>query len=108
MTVAKTFTINCPLFLSPDTGRNGYTNAVNGEGGGEEGEAAEGGEGDGGGGEGGAGGEERDPQWDEELDGENEEGVRMRRTDTVHSTSSSTGTQRKRGQHSKKQVRQHI
>uniref|UniRef100_A0AAX7UZW9 Voltage-dependent L-type calcium channel subunit alpha n=1 Tax=Astatotilapia calliptera TaxID=8154 RepID=A0AAX7UZW9_ASTCA len=38
-----------------------------------------------------------------ELDGEDEGGVRMTRTDTLHSTTSSTGTQRKRGQHAKKQ-----
>lgn len=75
------------------------------EGGGEgEEEEEEGGEGcgEGGGGEGG-----RDEEWDEELDGENEGGVRMTRTDTLHSTTSSTGTQRRRGQHAKKQVRQH-
>nr|XP_008291290.1 PREDICTED: voltage-dependent L-type calcium channel subunit alpha-1D-like [Stegastes partitus] len=65
------------------TGRNGYAKAVDGEDG---------------------GGEERDADWDEHLDGENEGGVRMTRTDTLHSTTSSTGTQRKRGQHAKKQV----
>ncbi|AWP09945.1 putative voltage-dependent L-type calcium channel subunit alpha-1F-like [Scophthalmus maximus] len=79
--------------------RNGYTKAVDGEEGGGEGEEEEeGGEGDGG------GEEERDAEWDEELDGENEGGVRMTRTDTLHSTTSSTGTQRRRGQHAKKQV----
>ncbi|KAF0036079.1 hypothetical protein F2P81_011391 [Scophthalmus maximus] len=78
--------------------RNGYTKAVDGEEGGGEGEEEEeGGEGDGG------GEEERDAEWDEELDGENEGGVRMTRTDTLHSTTSSTGTQRRRGQHAKKQ-----
>ncbi|XP_057677961.1 calcium channel, voltage-dependent, L type, alpha 1F subunit isoform X1 [Corythoichthys intestinalis] len=80
------------------TARNGYANAVDGEDGGGEGE--EGGEEDGGGGE----GEERvGGDWDEELEGE-DEGVRMTRTDTLHSTTSSTGTQRRRGQHAKKQV----
>ncbi|XP_049438292.1 voltage-dependent L-type calcium channel subunit alpha-1D-like [Epinephelus fuscoguttatus] len=88
-------------------GRNGYTKAVDGEEGGGEGEEEEeGGEGDGGG-EGGEGeGQERDADWDAELDGEDEGGVRMTRTDTLHSTTSSTGTQRKKGQHAKKQVRQ--
>uniref|UniRef100_A0A8D3ATM1 Voltage-dependent L-type calcium channel subunit alpha n=1 Tax=Scophthalmus maximus TaxID=52904 RepID=A0A8D3ATM1_SCOMX len=87
------------LFLSPGASRNGYTKAVDGEEGGGEGEEEEeGGEGDGG------GEEERDAEWDEELDGENEGGVRMTRTDTLHSTTSSTGTQRRRGQHAKKQV----
>ncbi|XP_069572647.1 voltage-dependent L-type calcium channel subunit alpha-1D-like [Brachyistius frenatus] len=91
-------------------GRNGYTKGVDGEEEAGEGEEEEeGGEGDGGGGgeeEGGGGGsgEERDPDWDDELDGENEGGVRMTRTDTLHSTTSSTGTQRRRGQHAKKQV----
>ncbi|XP_077463650.1 voltage-dependent L-type calcium channel subunit alpha-1D-like isoform X2 [Stigmatopora argus] len=80
------------------TARNGYANAVDGEDGG--GEEEEGGEEDGGGGE----GEERvGGDWDEELEGE-DEGVRMTRTDTLHSTTSSTGTQRRRGQHAKKQV----
>ncbi|XP_037334835.2 calcium channel, voltage-dependent, L type, alpha 1F subunit isoform X3 [Pungitius pungitius] len=90
-------------------GRNGYTKAVDGEKGEgateEEEEEEGGGEGDGvdrgEGGEG--GGEERDTEWDEELDGE-DQGVRMTRTDTLHSTTSSTGTQRRRGQHAKKQV----
>ncbi|XP_026187416.1 calcium channel, voltage-dependent, L type, alpha 1F subunit [Mastacembelus armatus] len=83
--------------------RNGYTKAVDGEdGGGEAEEEEEGGEGDGGGGEG--GGDQRNKEWDEELDGDNEGGVKMTRTDTLHSTTSSTGTQRKRGQHAKKQV----
>lgn len=83
------------------------------EGGGEgEEEEEEGGEGDEGGGGGGGGGgrakegEQGDGEWDEELDGEDEGGVRMTRTDTLHSTTSSTGTQRRRGQHAKKQVRQ--
>lgn len=82
------------------------------EGGGEgEEEEEEGGEGDGGGGGGGGGGrakegEQGDGEWDAELDGEDEGGVRMTRTDTLHSTTSSTGTQRRRGQHAKKQVRQ--
>uniref|UniRef100_A0A669CMJ0 Voltage-dependent L-type calcium channel subunit alpha n=1 Tax=Oreochromis niloticus TaxID=8128 RepID=A0A669CMJ0_ORENI len=49
------------------------------------------------------GGEESNAEWDQELDGEDEGGVRMTRTDTLHSTTSSTGTQRKRGQHAKKQ-----
>ncbi|XP_035863982.1 calcium channel, voltage-dependent, L type, alpha 1F subunit [Sander lucioperca] len=85
-------------------GRNGYTNAMDGEEGGGEGEEEEeGGEGDGGGEGGEGGGEERDPEWDEELDGEEGE-VRMTRTDTLYSTTSSTGTQRRRGQHAKKQV----
>ncbi|KAF7647450.1 hypothetical protein LDENG_00172220 [Lucifuga dentata] len=82
-----------------DTARNGYTKAVDGEeggGGGEGEEEEEGGEGD--------GGEENDAAWDEELDGENEGGVGMTRTDTLHSTTSSTGTQRRKGQHAKKQV----
>ncbi|KAL6118968.1 cacna1f [Pungitius sinensis] len=87
-------------------GRNGYAKAVDGEkgeGASEEEEEEEGGgEGDGADrGEG--GGEERDTEWDEELDGE-DQGVRMTRTDTLHSTTSSTGTQRRRGQHAKKQV----
>ncbi|CAK6975913.1 LOW QUALITY PROTEIN: voltage-dependent L-type calcium channel subunit alpha-1D-like [Scomber scombrus] len=91
------------------TGRNGYAKAVDGEEGGGEGEEEEeeeGGEGDGGGGEeeGGGEGEERDPEWDEELDGGDTGGVRMTRTDTLHSTTSSTGTQRRRGAHAKKQV----
>lgn len=73
------------------------------EGGGEE-EEEGGGEGDG---EGGGRGREGEDEWDEELDGEDDGGVRMTRTDTLHSTTSSTGTQRKRGQHAKKQVRQH-
>ena len=93
--------------FSPASGRNGYTKTVDGEDGGGEGEEEEeGGEGDGGEEEGG-GGEERDAEWDEELDGENEGGGKMTRTDTLHSTTSSTGTQRRRGQHAKKQVRQH-
>ncbi|XP_077569226.1 voltage-dependent L-type calcium channel subunit alpha-1D-like isoform X2 [Stigmatopora nigra] len=79
---------------------NGYANAVDGEDGGGEGE--EGGEEDGGGG-GGEGEERVGGDWDEELEGE-DEGVRMTRTDTLHSTTSSTGTQRRRGQHAKKQV----
>lgn len=86
------------------SGRNGYTKAVDEEEGGGE-EEEEGGEGDGGGGERGRGGEDRDAEWDEELDGEDDGGVKMTRTDTLHSTTSSTGTQRKRGQHAKKQVR---
>lgn len=78
------------------------------EGGGEgEEEEEEGGEGDGGGGGQARGGEARDEEWDEELDGGAEDGVRMTRTDTLHSTTSSTGTQRRRGQHAKKQVRRH-
>lgn len=76
---------------------------MEGEEGGGEGEEEEGGEGDGGGGGQGRGEEE---EWDEELDGEAEGGVRMTRTDTLHSTTSSTGTQRRRGQHAKKQVSQ--
>ncbi|XP_061919923.1 voltage-dependent L-type calcium channel subunit alpha-1D-like isoform X1 [Entelurus aequoreus] len=88
--------------------RNGYAKAVDGEdGGGGEGEEA--GEGDGGGG--GEGEEERDGDWDEEMDGDGDDdgdgdggGVRMTRTDTLHSTTSSTATQRKRAQHAKKQV----
>lgn len=96
--------------VCPGSARNGYTKAVDGEEGGGEGEEEEGGEGDGGGGGGGGGGqgrggEERDEEWDEELDGGAEDGVRMTRTDTLHSTTSSTGTQRRRGQHAKKQVR---
>ncbi|KAK5864119.1 hypothetical protein PBY51_001086 [Eleginops maclovinus] len=73
------------------------------EGGGEGEEEEEGGEGDGGGEGGGEDGEVKDPEWDEELDGE-EGTMRMTRTDTLHSTTSSTGTQRRRGQHHKKQV----
>lgn len=98
-----------PLFstLSPGSGHNGYTKAMEGEEGGGEGEEEEGREGDGGGGGQGRGGEDREEEWDEELDGEAEDGVRMTRTDTLHSTTSSTGTQRRRGQHAKKQVRQH-
>lgn len=88
--------------VCPGSGRSGYTKAVDGEEGGGEGEEEEGGEGDGGG-----GGEERDEEWDQELDGGAEDGVRMTRTDTLHSTTSSTGTQRRRGQHAKKQVRGH-
>lgn len=102
---------------SPGSGHNGYANAVDGEDGGGEGEEEEeeeGGEGDGGGGGGRGDGGGRakdgpqDDQWDEELDGEgdgDDGGVRMTRTDTLHSTTSSTGTQRRRGQHAKKQVR---
>ncbi|XP_076597612.1 calcium channel, voltage-dependent, L type, alpha 1F subunit isoform X1 [Chaetodon auriga] len=88
---------------SKGSGRNGYTKAVDGEeGGGEDEEEEE----EGGGGDGGeeGGGGDRDAEWDEELDGEGEGGVRMTRTDTLHSTTSSTGTQRKKGQHAKKQV----
>lgn len=86
--------------------RNGYANAVDGEDGGGEGE--EGGEEDSGGGGGGGAGEERGGgDWDEELEGQ-DQGVRMTRTDTLHSTTSSTGTQRRRGQHAKKQVRQRV
>ncbi|XP_077437766.1 calcium channel, voltage-dependent, L type, alpha 1F subunit isoform X2 [Vanacampus margaritifer] len=81
--------------------RNGYANAVDGEDGGGEGE--EGGEEDGGGGGGGEGEERGGEDWDEELEGE-DQGVRMTRTDTLHSTTSSTGTQRRRGTHAKKQV----
>lgn len=95
----------------PGSGRNGYTKAVDGKGGGGEGEEEEeeGGEGDGGGGgQGRGGGEgEGEEEWDEELDGGDEDGVKMTRTDTLHSTTSSTGTQRRRGQHAKKQVRRH-
>ncbi|XP_034027749.1 voltage-dependent L-type calcium channel subunit alpha-1D-like [Thalassophryne amazonica] len=80
------------------TGRNGYTKGVDGEAGGGGGEEEdEGGEGDRR-----EGGEEKDAEWDEELDGEME-GGRMTRTDTLHSTSS-TGTQRKKGIHAKKQI----
>lgn len=92
--------------MFPGGGCNGYTNAVDGEDDGGEGEEEE---------EGGdQGGEvdnergERDLEWDEELDGGNEGGVRMTRTDTLHSTTSSTGTQRRRGQHAKKQVKCHV
>ncbi|XP_067384290.1 calcium channel, voltage-dependent, L type, alpha 1F subunit isoform X3 [Channa argus] len=86
-------------------GRNGYAKAVNGENGAREGqEEEEGGEGDGGEGGGEGGGEEKEGEWDKDLDKEDEGGVRMTRTDTLHSTTSSTGTQRRRGQHSKKQV----
>ncbi|XP_051914287.1 calcium channel, voltage-dependent, L type, alpha 1F subunit isoform X2 [Hippocampus zosterae] len=83
--------------------RNGYANAVDGEDGGGEGE--EGGEEDRGGGGGGGAGEDNGGggDWDEELEGQDRE-VRMTRTDTLHSTTSSTGTQRRRGQHAKKQV----
>lgn len=99
-------TIRRLLFtVCPGSGRNGYAKAVDGEEGGGEGEEEEeGGEGDGGG----RGGEERDEEWDEELDGEAEDGARMTRTDTLHSTTSSTGTQRRRGQHAKKQVRRRV
>uniref|UniRef100_A0A3P9P8N5 Voltage-dependent L-type calcium channel subunit alpha n=1 Tax=Poecilia reticulata TaxID=8081 RepID=A0A3P9P8N5_POERE len=70
---------------------------------GGEGGEEEGGEADGGGGSGGGRDEEeeKDAEWDEELDGGDEGGVRMTRTDTLHSTTSSTGTQRRRGQHAK-------
>lgn len=74
----------------------GMDEAEEGDGGGGEGEGEEG------------GGEDTENQWDAELDGEPEgeqdEGVRMKRTDTLHSTTSSTGTQRRRGQQHKKQV----
>uniref|UniRef100_A0A3P9DNJ5 Calcium channel, voltage-dependent, L type, alpha 1F subunit n=1 Tax=Maylandia zebra TaxID=106582 RepID=A0A3P9DNJ5_9CICH len=73
------------------------------EGGGEGEEEEEGGEVDGRGDREEGGGEESNAEWDQELDGEDEGGVRMTRTDTLHSTTSSTGTQRKRGQHAKKQ-----
>uniref|UniRef100_A0AAX7SQP0 Voltage-dependent L-type calcium channel subunit alpha n=1 Tax=Astatotilapia calliptera TaxID=8154 RepID=A0AAX7SQP0_ASTCA len=87
------------------SGRNGYAKAVDGEEGGGEGEEEEeGGEVDGRGDREEGGGEESNAEWDQELDGEDEGGVRMTRTDTLHSTTSSTGTQRKRGQHAKKQV----
>uniref|UniRef100_A0AAV2LXQ9 Voltage-dependent L-type calcium channel subunit alpha n=1 Tax=Knipowitschia caucasica TaxID=637954 RepID=A0AAV2LXQ9_KNICA len=92
--------------------RNGYTKGMDGSSpGAGDGEGE--GDGDGGGGdtenqwestkeeEGG------DNQWDEELDGEPEggaDGARMTRTETLHSTTSSTGTQRRRGQSHKKQV----
>ncbi|KAM4572118.1 calcium channel, voltage-dependent, L type, alpha 1F subunit isoform 2-T2 [Fundulus diaphanus] len=93
------------LCVSAGSARNGYTTSVDGEEGGEgeEEEEEEGGEADGGGGER-EEEEERDAEWDEELDGGDERGVRMTRTDTLHSTTSSTGTQRRRGQHAKKQV----
>ncbi|XP_060913276.1 calcium channel, voltage-dependent, L type, alpha 1F subunit [Labrus mixtus] len=90
---------------SKSAGRNGYTNAVDGEEGGGEGEEEEeGGEGDGREGGEGGGGNDRDGEWDEELDGEDEGAVKMTRTDTLHSTTSSTGTTRKKGLHAKKQV----
>ncbi|XP_029911635.1 calcium channel, voltage-dependent, L type, alpha 1F subunit [Myripristis murdjan] len=94
-----------PPILSPTgNGRNGYTNAMEGEEGGGEGEEEEEEEEEGGGEDGGGGEEDKEAAWDEELDGENEGGVRMTRTDTLHSTTSSTGTQRRRGQHAKKQI----
>ncbi|KAM8829423.1 calcium channel, voltage-dependent, L type, alpha 1F subunit isoform 1-T1 [Synchiropus picturatus] len=77
-------------------GSHGNSKAVEGQQGGGEGQH-QGGEEDG-------GGEEKDAEWDEELDGGEEGGRRMTRTDTLHSTTSSTGTQRRRGQHAKKQV----
>ncbi|XP_062315764.1 calcium channel, voltage-dependent, L type, alpha 1F subunit [Osmerus eperlanus] len=82
-------------------GRNGYTKTdegEDGEGEGEEEEEEEGGEGD-------EGGEKKDMEWEEgnEMDEENG-GMRMTRTDTLYSTTSSTATQRKKSQHAKKQV----
>ncbi|KAJ3583219.1 hypothetical protein NHX12_034190 [Muraenolepis orangiensis] len=82
-------------------GRNGYTK---GESGGDE----EGGEADEGreeeeGGEADEGRGEEEEGWDEELDGEAGVRPQMTRTDTLHSTTSSTATQRRRGQHAKKQ-----
>ncbi|XP_030639910.1 calcium channel, voltage-dependent, L type, alpha 1F subunit [Chanos chanos] len=80
--------------------KNGYSNEAE-EGGGEgeeeeeEEEEEEGGEGD-------EGGEEKG-EWDSEEMRENG-GMRMNRTDTLNSTTSSTGTQRKKSQHAKKQV----
>lgn len=85
--------------MSAGSARNGYATTEDGEEGGGEEEA------DGGGGSGGGRDEEEEAEWDEELDGGDEGGVRMTRTDTLHSTTSSTGTQRRRGQHAKKQVR---
>lgn len=103
-----TFAFFCAFLAFPGSGRNGYAKAVDGEEGGGEGEEEEeGGEVDGRGDREEGGGEESNAEWDQELDGEDEGGVRMTRTDTLHSTTSSTGTQRKRGQHAKKQVRKH-
>ncbi|XP_031649219.1 LOW QUALITY PROTEIN: voltage-dependent L-type calcium channel subunit alpha-1F-like [Oncorhynchus kisutch] len=88
-----------------NNGRNGYTNTDEGEEGGGEGEEGEeeeeeeeeGGEGD-------EGGETKgDAEWTEDSMAENG-GVKMTRTDTLHSTTSSTGTQRKKSHHNKKVV----
>nr|XP_046200729.1 calcium channel, voltage-dependent, L type, alpha 1F subunit isoform X1 [Oncorhynchus gorbuscha] len=88
-----------------NNGRNGYTNTDEGEEGGGEGEEGEeeeeeeeeGGEGD-------EGGETKgDAEWTEDGMAENG-GVKMTRTDTLHSTTSSTGTQRKKSHHNKKVI----
>ncbi|CAM4717079.1 unnamed protein product [Leuciscus chuanchicus] len=75
--------------------RNGYSNEEE-EGGGEEEEEEE--EEGGGGGEGDEGDEEEKEDWEEN------ERPKMNRTETLNSTCSSTGTQKKKSQHMKKQV----
>uniref|UniRef100_A0A6Q2Y5Z0 Voltage-dependent L-type calcium channel subunit alpha n=1 Tax=Esox lucius TaxID=8010 RepID=A0A6Q2Y5Z0_ESOLU len=89
-----------PLSHSPGNGRNGYINTDEGEeGGGEEEEEEEEG-----GREGDEGGEKKgDMAWTEDGVDDNG-GLRMKRTDTLHSTTSSTGTQRKKSHHPKKVV----
>lgn len=47
---------------------------------------------------------DKDSPWQDSEDTEGNEGTRMRRTDTLNSTSSSTATQRKKSQHAKKQI----
>ncbi|KAJ8384165.1 hypothetical protein AAFF_G00207830 [Aldrovandia affinis] len=71
-------------------GPEGFSNASEADGGGEEEE-----------GEGEDGGEDANLTW---QDSEENGGMKMNRTDTLNSTTSSTGTQRKRSQHAKKQV----
>ncbi|XP_048873398.1 calcium channel, voltage-dependent, L type, alpha 1F subunit isoform X2 [Brienomyrus brachyistius] len=47
---------------------------------------------------------DKDSPWQDSEDTEGNEGTRMKRTDTLNSTSSSTATQRKKSQHAKKQI----
>ncbi|KTF82386.1 hypothetical protein cypCar_00019309 [Cyprinus carpio] len=75
--------------------RNGYSNEEE-EGGGEAEEEEE--EEGGGGGEGNEGDEDEKDEWEEN------EQPKMNRTETLNSTTSSTGTQKKKSQHVKKQI----
>ncbi|KPP70344.1 hypothetical protein Z043_110833, partial [Scleropages formosus] len=81
-------------------GENGYSNTSEAEGGGgEEEEEEEGAEGDEGGGD-----RKKGLPWQDSEEMEGEGGMRMNRTDTLNSTTSSTGTQRKKSTHAKKQI----
>ncbi|XP_018608362.2 calcium channel, voltage-dependent, L type, alpha 1F subunit [Scleropages formosus] len=80
--------------------KNGYSNTSEAEGGGgEEEEEEEGAEGDEGGGD-----RKKGLPWQDSEEMEGEGGMRMNRTDTLNSTTSSTGTQRKKSTHAKKQI----